>query len=649
MALTDKLTAIANAIRAKSGKTDTLTLDQMPTEISALTTEEIIQHADIPDYVKKEALEVAQKVRSVQTDESIVFLAMADSHYYGAQGESGVDTYVDENGAQGNVCNLHGAMGAKILAYALDFDFMAHLGDATWGHKTTTSELLNSQVDTLFDMLRESHANLPCFHAIGNHDTGLYYHNEMISKGNTGVYTETGESLYNKFTALSASDDTVFGDTTYGGYCYRDFTEKKLRVFLLNSCDTHVYNQTDSAMLGSQRLWFANALLDLNSKTDATEWSYMVLCHYPADYGGMMPFSELLRAYVEGGSITITTESGTSSTVNFSGKNGAKFIVQLHGHVHNFKTSKLYSYATGKGVQYDAWRMCIPNGQYNRENYYSTVGSYTDIDFSEDTSYTKTANTANDTSFVVNVINPSEEKIYSFCYGAGYDRVIGYAATVYYSVTATLKNVTNSNDAVSVENGKSYSTTLTPTDGYVFSSVVVTMSGVDVTSSVYSDGVITIPEVTGNISITATAVIELNVTNQLPISTDTDGSIYNGVGYKADTYLSGNPASKTGYYTSGFIPCTIADTLYFKNVTMQTGNNYHRISAWDADKNFIANSQFATNNTQSHVNFNFGDDGNIESISFTSNSSYYKNAAYIRFCCSYIGADSIVTVNEPIE
>ena len=34
MALTDKLTAIGNAIREKTGGTDLLTLDQMATEIS---------------------------------------------------------------------------------------------------------------------------------------------------------------------------------------------------------------------------------------------------------------------------------------------------------------------------------------------------------------------------------------------------------------------------------------------------------------------------------------------------------------------------------------------------------------------------------------------------------------------------------------
>ena len=38
MALTNKLTAIANAIRAKTGTTNTLTLDEMPTAISNISS-----------------------------------------------------------------------------------------------------------------------------------------------------------------------------------------------------------------------------------------------------------------------------------------------------------------------------------------------------------------------------------------------------------------------------------------------------------------------------------------------------------------------------------------------------------------------------------------------------------------------------------
>lgn len=38
MALTDKLTAIANAIRSKTGETGKMTLDQMPTKIGGIET-----------------------------------------------------------------------------------------------------------------------------------------------------------------------------------------------------------------------------------------------------------------------------------------------------------------------------------------------------------------------------------------------------------------------------------------------------------------------------------------------------------------------------------------------------------------------------------------------------------------------------------
>ncbi|MEE0981473.1 MAG: metallophosphoesterase [Acutalibacteraceae bacterium] len=647
MALTDKLTAVAEAIRLKSGKTDKLTLDEMPTEIKALTTEDIIQHAEIPDYVKKEAFEVAQKVRSVQTDESIVFLAMSDTHYYGKQGESGVDTYVDGNGVQGNTSNLHAAMAAKILAYALGFDFMAHLGDAAWGHKTTHLELLNSQIDDMFAMLRESHKDLPCFHAIGNHDTGYYY----------GTF-ETGENLYNKFTALSASDKTVFGGTQYGGYCYRDFEAKKLRVFLLNTSEYHIYNQTDSGTLGSQRLWFANALLNLNAKPNATEWGYIVLSHYPADYGATMPLSELLKAYVEGSSITITTESGAKSTVNFAGKNGAKFFAQFHGHVHNFITSKLHSLATGSPVQYDGRRVCIPNGQFNRENYYGVVSG---INFAEDTAYSKTADTANDTSFVVNVINPSEEKIYSFCYGAGYDRVIGFAATVYYSVSASLTNVTSSSDVLSVEAGKSYSATLTTASGYELKTVKITMGGVDVTASVYSNGVINIPEVTGNVSITAKAEAKALFKNLVPLSINPDLSDFNvdGDGYDNGTYISsstGEIATLSGFTTTGFIAVpTGTKTIRIAGDGISIDTDNTRVGFYDANFNVLMYDYAAVVKRYkmgSSVYFGVVETESTSHLAWTidkENMPSHCNAPYIRVCTKGDGANLIVTVDEPIK
>lgn len=613
--------------------------------ISTFYPEELIQHANIPDYVKNEALSLAGKVQSIRKNDSIVFLAMSDNHHYGEQQNS--DQYPDSGGIQTNTSNIHSAMAAKILAYVLKFDFMAQLGDITWGNGNTTSVLLQSQADEMVSFLKESHKDIPCFHAIGNHDTGIYYHNAMIDNGKTGKYTESGNYLYNEFTALSASDNTVFGGVANGGYCYRDFADKKLRVFLLNTSEALTVNQSDNGTLGSQRKWFADALVNLNNKSDASAWSFIVLSHYPADYGNTMPLSELLKAYVEGKSITIALETGSSNTVNFASKNKAKMVAQFHGHVHNFLVSKLHSRATGSSVKYDAWRVCVPNGQFNRENYYTTVGSYTDISFKEDVSYSKTANSAKDTSFVVNVVNPSEQKIYSFCYGAGLDRVIGYAATVYYSVSTNLTNATLTGGTASVEEKQPYTATLSIPSGYEWKTVKITMGVTDITSSVYSNGTINIPSVTGNIVITATAEKKVLYINQIPISTNASGAVISDTGYLANTYLSSSTGAETynwDWECTGFIPCKVGDIVRLKNVafskTSNSGSN--RIGFYNSDRSFVKMyNASATYDPQAVV------DGNGNWTQFTVPSAA-SGAAYFRLCCNGITATSIITVNQEI-
>lgn len=76
-----------------------------------------------------------------------------------------------------------------------------------------------------------------------------------------------------------------------------------------------------------------------------------------------------------------------------------------------------------------------------------------------------------------------------------------------YTVTNTLTHVSNSNSAASVDEGASYSGTLTADSGYEISSVAISMGGVDISATAYTaeTGAIAIGEVSGNIVITATA------------------------------------------------------------------------------------------------------------------------------------------------
>ena len=81
----------------------------------------------------------------------------------------------------------------------------------------------------------------------------------------------------------------------------------------------------------------------------------------------------------------------------------------------------------------------------------------------------------------------------------------GGSTTTSYSITNNLTNATNSNSAASINEGSEYTATLTANDGYTFSTVTITMAGQDITSTVYSNNTITIPNVTGNIVITCIA------------------------------------------------------------------------------------------------------------------------------------------------
>ena len=76
-----------------------------------------------------------------------------------------------------------------------------------------------------------------------------------------------------------------------------------------------------------------------------------------------------------------------------------------------------------------------------------------------------------------------------------------------YTIANTLTNVTSSNRAASITEGYHYSATLTAAGGYTLDAVTVTMGGTDVTSTVYADGTITIEAVTGDLVITASAVV----------------------------------------------------------------------------------------------------------------------------------------------
>lgn len=616
---------IANAIREKTGGTETYKIAQMGNAVRGITTGDQIAHADIPRYVKAEALAVAEKVKAVLQDDSIVFVAISDFHHPGPQ--------VDGWQTNINAGDLHACQALKVLSYSLpQIDFACMLGDVTFGNAQTTTALMQQQFDQINGWLGEAWKNIPQFRTVGNHDTGEY---------STLVGAEFLKNNIWKY-----NEGAVHGSEEYG-YCYRDFAEKKLRVICLNTCEGETTGGESASYICSpaQRLWFAQTLYEVGSKADATSWCILVLGHYPLDYGGTYPMSNIVKAYVEGNS---TTENNV--TVNFSGHNAAKFIMNVHGHNHCFQYGKLHSVANGKGTEYDAWRMCVPNACFYRNN--SGVVTLYGISFGDPAPHDKTAGTGKDTAFNVNVINPSEQVLYSFCYGAGIDRTIGYAATVYHSITNALTHVTSSNDAVAAEDGTAYSATITAADGYTMSSVTVSMGGTDITATAYNadTGVISIAAVTGNVVITAKATKVVSYHNLVPTAVDSSGA--------SEPYTDGLMLSSSGttsennhFTTTGFIPFDGgAVHVYRIGGDGITWNEYGARLAWyNAD--FTLKGQVLGYNqlNQSIYYPTKVEDANAAAAFSTDiNVSPPKGAAYFRVSAKGSGANLIVTLDEEI-
>ena len=320
---------IAAAIREKTGGAETYKIAQMGDAVRSIPDGDQIAHADIPDYVKDGVLALAQKVQNVKTASSIVFVTISDPHH--ATDEStGWKANIDTG-------NMDACRAIKALSHVIPLDFAAFLGDLTFGYRTTTKAQFEAQCKEFHRWIEEGLRGIPQLWTPGNHDTGEYFAAETGSLAN--LY---GAALIRKYFS-DYNAGAVYGSAE-AGYCYRDLPGKKLRIINLNTVEGEITGgeTAANALSEAQLLWFAQTLADLGSKADSAAWGFVILGHYPLDWGSARAGGKVLKAYLDGGSVTIGSE-----TVSFAGKNGAVCYGNFHGHLHNFKTSRG---CAGKGI-----------------------------------------------------------------------------------------------------------------------------------------------------------------------------------------------------------------------------------------------------------------------------------------------------------
>ena len=209
--------------------------------------------------------------------------------------------------------------------------------------------------------------------------------------------------------------------------------------------------------------------------------------------------------------------------------------------------------------------------------------------------------------------------------------------SVTYTITRNLTNVASSNTANSIAENAPYTTTLSPTGGYKkLGTITVTMGGVDISASAVSGSTITIAKVTGDIVITCAAVIT-NIIDTIGISANTRLSTSSG----DNRTQSGYAAIGANKDAASLIHLTAGDTLRIKGVSLPASNDsFSAIVFYNASGTFITSTYLHNGLTWNNLTFkNSGDN-----VVITCSADHY-------FRISLICADAsavIATINEKI-
>ena len=528
----------------------------------------------VPDYVANQAREMVKKTSELINENTVVFLAASDINHKAGDYNS-------------EIALKHMSQAMEIVAKSCPLDFMVYLGDMISEDDNKSVAEAKGEIFQVNEALSPIADKVPSLRVTGGldaHNTASYRNGEYI----------TSPVLYNLI--YKWNKDIVAPESEkVRGYGYRDFEAEKLRIIVLNTCDTHgteLKPYTNTAIMSSAQLqWFCETL-DLSSKSDSENWSIIILGHHPLDMIKRYTLAvQALEAYVKGTAIDLVNSDGKSVAYDFAGKNSAKILGQFHGHLHNYRVS----FITSANIPLIA----VPNAGYYDNNFYIDP-FYTNEEnalYSQPVTYDKTAYSSLDTAFCIMVADKVTGEINAIHYGAGIDRNI-----VGTDVEESLPDdpeFENPGDNTGDDSGDG-----SETDGYI---------------------------------------------NRVPLSITSTGEIYNGVGYLDDNKLTntGNVSYGEGYVHTGFIPAKISDVIRISGGTYD-GTIGNSVSVYNKD--FVMKWITSLEGVKDEMSgIDFTESGVIV---FTPEQARYGNLsemAYIRVSTKGKGEELIVTVNQEID
>lgn len=645
--ITDTLAnALANAIKEKTGLSKIVGRD-MPEAILSIEGGGASELVENPDYFIAECVDTAQKINALQNDHTLTIFFITDSHVYTSNNNL---QYLDVQLASMNA-----------LAKMLKPDLVVHGGDMTNGSEAKATTI--NFTDHIVKCMREIGGNNTHI-LIGNHD------GNTVQSGGRDNETERITEAEMLTMYRSWNDGFTYAGNNYEGgnfYGYRDYPTIGLRVIRLHSYIEDIGNPSATGGMGGNWGYYADEVTWFTNVALNTDNAILILCH--------QTLSPVLQGYAESSDIPhrgMQMQQAIDAWLNADSDHRCVGVV--HGHIHwdyaakgkgtfsviDHSTKETIS-RTGTYGEFYEYAQCFCNYMPNFSTSDSTpTSSYRDVP-ADAVFRGRQAGKASQALWTAVVVDTDAEKISFVRFGAGPDTTYGYGPAVYHSISNTLTGVTSSNPATSVEDGESYTTTITPNSGYTIDSVSVVMGGSDITSTAYANGVITIASVTGNVGITVVA--SKPRVNVLPTALDTDfASIYPAVshsslttkGYAAGYRLGsgGTESAASGKFVTGFIPVKQGDTITLDGVGVNaTANDNDYIALYDSNGTKLFSRYGYAWIAQTGAIFapHTESDGVITSFTLTggthSGTAYdFSNVAYMRISAGSITDSSAIYV-----
>ena len=588
MALTDKLTAIADAIRAKDGTTGTMTLDQMPEKITALSSKVSVEWHQCPELVRNYLANVTYDPNDYSTSQ-IANYAPANavvSNYKPIGVTVGSETYYNEtpnvktpfanSSKAGTLKPLDALRWIRTSARATAWNvrdlggWACDGGTVKYGLLIRGGKLSAADRAVLVGELGIQHD----LDLRGREGGGSGDEPEMTESplGNDVWYTRTQQYAWYALTPV-ATWQTYFR-------CVIDAVTHREPVY---------FHCTAGADRTGTLACVLEGLLGL-SQSDIDK-----------DY-------ELTTFYSGSGSDAIARRRNEPDW-----KGLINAINAVSGETFRDKCVHFAVGTCGMTMaDINAFRAAMIDGTPETLHWYQTItknltgctisNNASQVDYGE--AYTATIAAESGKTITSVVVKMGGVDITSTAYTAGNGAIniskvtgavtitaVASVPSVTYTITLNLTNCASSNTATSIAENASYTTTLSPTGTFKkLGAITVTMGGVDISASAVSGSTITIAKVTGDIVITCEAVIT---------------NIIDTIGISANTCLgmaSGGNRTQSGYATIGankdaasLIHLTAGDTLRVKGVSLPESNDGNSaIGRYEASGTFI-NSAYLHN------------------------------------------------------